>query len=142
MCSDFLEEVAASLPPAPVLALVKALPGSFILRLSTLPAEIILSLSLFFFFFLTKSDENQRGRKSTQECHRLCCMENLGAKVLTKFSAFLLKWGPRQVWWRRHGDPSSTPGRRLMWDVPLFCSQLLFQELLCVCFSSIVPSPM
>lgn len=51
MCSDFLEEVAASLPPAPVLALVKALPGSFILRLSTLPAEIILSLSPFFFLF-------------------------------------------------------------------------------------------
>lgn len=65
MCSDFLEEVAASLPPAPVLALVKALPGSFILRLSTLPAEIILSLSPFFFlfFFLTKSDENQRGSR-------------------------------------------------------------------------------
>lgn len=58
MSFDFLEKVAVSLLFASVLALVKAIPGRFILMLSIFSEEI--SLFLYLFFSL-KSGENRRG---------------------------------------------------------------------------------
>lgn len=139
MSFDFLEEVVVSLPLAPVLALVKAMSGRFILMLSIFFSRNH-SVPISFF------DLNQmrtREEADPEAPQTLLCGKPPGLKVLTNCSSFLLNWGSKQVWLRsmvRHGESSRAPGRHLMQDDPHFSSHLLLQELSYVGFSPTVPA--